>query len=361
MRAEIYLCAFLAALLAAGPGGGQMADINQSDSILDPAQRSHLEPQGLLPTAVPAQNRSEMGWTGWTVLEGIRVTTSPAAVSPERGVIDLFVGGNDSGLWHIHHQENWSAWKKIFGPPPYNKETVGVPFRKYDLSVVHTQGVYHLFTWGPTNHSLYKRCWASGKEVACNQSMDWTKIEGYISSRPAAVVCYDRIYLFALNDSGWIIWNRADPSSTDEDQIWKGWSPLGGPFGSPPAATSTGKTIHLFAPDKNGEIVHLTWLTDTGKVTADTLKYDMKWPAATTLGTDIELFGVKGDKIVHIWHNGTDWQNLENLGGEVRSRPAVASDGSHIRVFAQGEGERLWEIGYVAQANPPAKEEEEEG
>ncbi|TRZ67375.1 MAG: hypothetical protein D4Q77_03205, partial [Methanothrix sp.] len=169
MRAEICLCAFLAVLLAAGQGGGQMADFNQSDPVLEQSQISPIEPQGLLPTAMPAQNRSEMEWTGWTVLEGIRVTTSPAAVSPERGVIDLFVGGNDSELWHVHHQENWSAWKKIFGPPPYNKETVGIPFRKYDLSVVHTKGAYHLFTWGPTNHSLYKRCWVSGTEVACNQ------------------------------------------------------------------------------------------------------------------------------------------------------------------------------------------------
>ncbi|MHC1631821.1 MAG: PLL family lectin [Methanotrichaceae archaeon] len=356
----IISCALLVGLMMIGTSSGQIADFNdrvlESDditSVSDLVSSPFNESQGLLPSIEPvdSQMQFEMEWSNWIDLEGIRVTTPPAIVLSGPNIINVFVGGGENELWNICYQDVWSEWKKIFGPPPYNKDSQGVSFRKYDLAVVYIDpGTYYLFTWGPRNHCLYKRCWSEETCVTCNQTEDWISIEGKIGSRPAAVVCSDKIYLFALNESGWLIWNRADLESTDEENIvWNGWSALRGPFKSAPSVTSVGNDIHIFVLNEDIDIAHITWSTETGKTSTDTIKYKMKSdPATTSCGTRIDVFGIEDDDLMHTRYNGTTWQSWENLGGgDVTGQPAAVSDRSgQIWVFAQGAGENLWCIKY---------------
>lgn len=55
-----------------------------------------------------------------------------------------------------------------------------------------------------------------------------------------------------------------------------------------------------------------------------------------------DVFARKGNDLVHMWNDGTQWSALENLGGDIRSRPAAVSWGpGHIDVFAVNGASRL--------------------
>jgi len=364
LRAETYLCAVLAILFVIGSSSGQIAEFEKRGrgpaGSMEPAVvlGTSGEPQGLLPSIETVQYQTEGGWSSWTIIKGTKVTTSPAIVSAQPEAVDVFMGGGENELWHVRHYKVWSAWKKLFGQPPYNVEPQGVPFRKYELAVAYTgsdlsEGCYHIFTWGPTNHCLYKKCSAFEGSAACNQDEDWIKIEGEIGSRPSATVNSGELYLLALNSSGWLIWNKADPESTNSVNglIWTGWAPLQGPFKSSPTTVSDENTTQIFVLNEEGEVVHLQWFPATGEISNETIAYKMKsTPSAALYETGIHLFGVEGRDLIHTWHDGISWKEWDNLGGDLTGQPAAVSDRpDRIRVFARGPGERLWEIDYVPE------------
>jgi hypothetical protein len=360
LRAKTYLCALLAVLLLAGLSWGQMAEFDKvkpGTKTSEPALviGTSTEPQGLLPSVKRVQFRTETGWSSWISLKGVRLTTEPVAVSPGPGIVDIFLGGNDNELWHIRlqGQETWSDWTTVFGSPPYNKDLGGVHFRKYELAAISTgseDGDYLLFTWGPTNHCLYKRCWGCDGSVACDRTEDWIQIEGEIGSRPAAVLLSDKIYLFALNSSKCLVWNSADlpPTGSGEVPAWVGWQPLSGSFASPPAAASDGELIHVFALSTGGGIGHITIDPDTGNSSVETINVKIDSAPAVVIEDDqIDLFATLGDELVHVVHDGDSWEEGENLKGSISGQPTAVSDGmGQIWVFAQGQGGWLWGIHY---------------
>jgi len=314
------------------------------------------EPQGLLPSVKRVQFRTETGWSSWISLKGVRLTTEPVAVSPEPGVVDIFTGGNDNELWQIRlrSHDSWSDWIRIFGPPPYNKNLGGVHFRKYELAAVTTGspgGDYHLFTWGPTNHCLYKGCWGSDGRVACDRTLDWIQIEGEVGSRPSAVLHRDKIHLFALDSSGGLVWNSADIPATGSRDVpsWGGWSPLRGGFASPPAVATDGEAIHIFALMDGGGLGHLSFDPETGDLRSETISLRMdSSPAVVIEGGRIDLFGVRGDELIHVLYDGEAWLRGENLRGFISGQPTAVSDGrGQIWVFARGQGGWLWGIHYA--------------
>jgi hypothetical protein len=314
------------------------------------------EPQGLLPSVKRVQFKTETGWSNWISLKGVRLTTGPVAVSPGQGIVDILTGGNDNDLWHIRleGQEAWSDWTTVFGPPPYNKNLGGVHFRKYELTAISTgseDGDYHLFTWGPTNQCLYKRCWGYDGSVACDRTEDWISIEGEIGSRPAAVLLSDKIYLFALDSSKALIWNSADLPAVGSGEVpaWKGWqSLLEGPFASPPAAASDGELIHAFAQSMGGVIGHVTFDPETEEVSIESINQRVdSAPAVVIEDGRIDLFASLGDELIHVRHDGDAWVIGENLKGTISGQPTAVSDGlGQIWVFALGQGDWLWGIHY---------------
>lgn len=360
MRAKTYLCVLLAALLLAGPSWGQMAEFDKVRTGNDTSEPvlvigTSTEPQGLLPSVKRVQFRTETEWSNWISLKGVRLTTAPVAVSPGPGIVDILTGGNDNELWHIRlqGQETWSDWIKVFGSPPYNKNLGGVHFRKYELAAISTgslDGDYHLFTWGPTNHCLYKRCWGSEGGVACDRTEDWIQMEGEIGSRPAAVLLSDKIFLLALDNSKKLVWNSADLPAVGSGEVpsWEGWQSLQGSFASPPAAASDGETIHIFAVSQGGGIGHVTFDPKTEDATIETINQKIdSAPGIVIEDGRIDLFASQGDELIHVWHDGESWENGENLKGSISGQPTAVSDGlGQIWVFAQGQGEWLWGIHY---------------
>lgn len=361
LRGKILLWALLATLLLAGQSWCQMAEfekIGAGDDASEPVLviGTFTEPQGLLPSVKRVQFRTETGWSSWISLKGVRLTTDPVAVSPEPGVVDILTGGNDNDLWQIRliGHDSWSDWIKVFGPPPYNKNLGGVHFRKYELAAVSTGpsgGDYHLFTWGPTNHCLYKKCWGSGGRVACDRTLDWIPMEGEIGSRPAAVLSSDKIHLFALDGSRRLVWNSADlPATGSRDApSWEGWSPLRSGFVSPPAAATDGENIHVFALTEGGGVGHLTIDPDSGVSAFETIDLKMdSTPAVVIDGERIDLFGVRGDELIHVHYDGEFWVRGDNLKGSVSGQPTAVSDGrGQIWIFARGQGGWLWGIHYA--------------
>lgn len=360
LRAKTFLCALMAALLLAGPSAGQMAEFDKvgpGSEASEPALviGTSTEPQGLLPSVKRIQFRTETGWSNWISLKGVRLTTGPAAVSPEPGIVDIFSGGNDNDLWHIRlqGQETWSDWTRVFGPPPYNKNLGGVHFRKYELAAISTgssDGDYLLFTWGPTNHCLYKRCWGCDEGVACDKTEAWISIEGEIGSRPVAVLLSERIYLFALNSSKGLVWNSADlpAEGSREGPAWAGWQPLGRSFASPPTAACDGELIHIFALNNGGGIGHLSVDPETGDTSVETIdQWADSAPAVVIEEGRIDLFATLGEELIHVVDEGEGWEDGENLKGSISGQPAAVSDGmGQIWVFAQGQGGWLWAIHY---------------
>lgn len=361
LRGKIYIWALLATLLLAGQSWCQMAQfekIGPGDDASEPVLviGTSPEPQGLLPSVKRVQFRTETGWSSWISLKGVRLTTDPVAISPEPGVVDILTGGNDNDLWHIRliGHDSWSDWIKVFGPPPYNKNLNGVHFRKYELAVVSTgssDGDYHLFTWGPRNQCLYKRCWESDGRIACDRTLDWIPIEGEIGSRPAAVLHSDKIHLFALDSSMGLAWNSADlPATGSIDALsWEGWSTLRGGFASPPAAATDGETIHVFALTEGDGIGHLSIDPESGNSTFETIDLKMdSAPAVVIDGDRIDLFGVRGDELIHVLYDGESWVRGDNLKGSISGQPTAVSDGlGQIWIFARGQSGWLWGIHYV--------------
>ncbi|UEC42987.1 MAG: conserved exported protein of unknown function [Methanothrix sp.] len=361
MRGKIFLWALMATLLLGGQSCCQMAvfeKIGAGNDTSEPVlvMGTSTEPQGLLPSVKRVQFRTETGWSSWISLKGVRLTTEPVAVSPEPGVVDIFTGGNDNELWQIRlrSHDSWSDWIRIFGPPPYNKNLGGVHFRKYELAAVTTGspgGDYHLFTWGPTNHCLYKGCWGSDGRVACDRTLDWIQIEGEVGSRPSAVLHRDKIHLFALDSSGGLVWNSADIPATGSRDVpsWGGWSPLRGGFASPPAVATDGEAIHIFALMDGGGLGHLSFDPETGDLRSETISLRMdSSPAVVIEGGRIDLFGVRGDELIHVLYDGEAWLRGENLRGFISGQPTAVSDGrGQIWVFARGQGGWLWGIHYA--------------
>jgi len=360
LRAKTYLCALLTALLLAGLSEGQMAEFDKvktSNGTSEPVLviGTSTEPQGLLPSVKKVQFRTETGWSNWITLKGVRLTTGPVAVSPGPGIVDILTGGNDNELWHIRlqGQETWSDWIKVFGPPPYNKNLGGVHFRKYELAAISTgseDGDYYIFTWGPTNHCLYKRCWGCDGSVSCDRTEDWIQIEGEIGSRPAAVLCEGKTYIFALDGSKSLVWNCADLPAVGSGEVlaWDEWQPLSGTFASPPTAASDGEQIHVFALNQGGGIGHITIDPETGGTSVETINQRIdSAPAIVIEEGKIDLFANLGDELVHLRHDGGSWVVGENLKGSISGQPTAVSDGmGQIWVFAQGQGGWLWGIHY---------------
>jgi len=358
LRAKTHLCALLAALLLAGLSAGQMAEFDKVRSGTDTSEPALVigtstEPQGLLPSVKRVQFRTETGWSSWITLKGVRLTTGPLAISPLEGFVDIFSGGNDNELWHIRlqGQETWSDWTTVFGPPPYNKNLGGVHFRKYELAAVSTgskDGDYHFFTWGPTNHCLYKRCWGCDGKVACDRTENWISMEGEIGSRPAAVIHAEKIYVFALDGSKALIWNSAElpPAGSGELPDWEGWQPLEWSFASPPAAASDGELIHLFALNSGGEIGYVTLDPDNGEGSFSTIDQRIdSAPAVVIEEGTIHLFGVLEGELLHLENGGEGWVAGESLKGSISGQPTAVYDGiGKIWVFAQGQGGWLWAI-----------------
>ncbi|HPE63446.1 MAG TPA: hypothetical protein PLQ49_04990 [Methanothrix sp.] len=357
-RAEIYACAILVALLLAGLALGQLAEFDRATPGNETSEPvvvigTSTEPQGLLPSVRMVQYRTETGWSNWISVKGVRLTTEPVAISPEDGIIDILSGGNENDLWHIRLQdlETWSDWTKVFGPPPYNKNLGGVHFRKYELAAVSTgtqDGDYHLFTWGPTNHCLHKRCWGCDGGVACDKTEDWTEMEGEIGSRPAAVLAYGEIHLFALDGSDGLVWNSAalPAAGSEEEPSWSGWESLEVTLSSPPAAAFDGELIHIFALRADGSVGHASMDPETGNISMETIDQEFDSAPATVVEDGIvHLFGVLDGELIHIEEDGDGWSDGENLKGSISGQPAAVSCGmGEIWVFAQGQGGWLWAI-----------------
>jgi hypothetical protein len=110
------------------------------------------------------------GSSGWTSLGGT-LTSSPAAVSPSAGVIDVFVRGTNGALYTKHLSGGvWGAWTSLGGQIPAGTSPAACSWgaSREDVFVQGTTGALYQNTWTGTSWS------------------GWTSLGGTLTSSPAA-------------------------------------------------------------------------------------------------------------------------------------------------------------------------------
>jgi thiol-disulfide isomerase/thioredoxin len=163
--------------------------------------------------------QSGSGWSAWQSLGG-QLTSSPAATSPVRGLIDVFARGTDGAVWYRGWTgAAWSSWISIGGQLPAGTGPAACSWSSGRLDV---------FVQG-TDGALYQRTWTGASWSA------WQSLGGKLTSSPAATSpVRGLIDVFARGTDG-AVWYRGWNGAA-----WSSWISIGGqlPAGTGPAACS---------------------------------------------------------------------------------------------------------------------------
>jgi hypothetical protein len=187
-------------------------------------------------------NTTTDNWaTNWTSLGG-RLASSPAAVSPTAGYMDVWVAGTDGAVWvtGFHTGAAWYAWLNVGGKvyPGTGPAVSGWPGRE-DCFVRGTDGAM----WQLTDQSGSLSSWAS--------------LGGKLTSSPAATARGTNwINTFVRGTDG-AIWETSWYNGA-----WHPWITLGGGVapGTGPAACTYGTGREdLFVQGTNGALWQRTW------------------------------------------------------------------------------------------------------
>jgi spore germination protein YaaH len=219
----------------------------------------------------------------WTSLGGA-LTSGPDASSWGSSRADVFVRGNDNGLYHrFWDGGQWNGWDGLGGTLTSDPGAVSWGPDRIDVFVRgNDNGLYH--RWGSGNGIWY----------------GWQPLGGYLTSAPdVAAWSAGRLDVFVRGaDNG--LWHK-----WWDGQNWSGWQPLGGVLTSDPTVVSWG-------PNRIDVFVR---------------------------GTDNGLW--------HLWWDGAAWNGWQPLGGSLTSGPDASSCASgHLDVFAQQSGSNLNRLGY---------------
>ena len=186
-------------------------------------------------------------WSSFGSLGGA-VTSKPAAVAWGPGRIDLFVRGQDNGLWHLSWNGSaWSGWQSLGGVITSSPGVASWGNGRLDV-----------FARGQDN-ALWHMSW-NGYSWS-----GWQRLGGYITSDPAAVSWGpNRIDVFARGqDNG--LWHMSWSSSG-----WSSWQSLGGGLSSGPSASSCSPGhLDIFALGTGGNVYRIgftgyAWTAWTG-------------------------------------------------------------------------------------------------
>jgi len=258
-------------------------------------------------------------------------TSDPAAVSWEKGRIDLFVQSENNGLWQKTYSGVWGSWTSLGGI------LVSAPD-----AASWGSGHVDVYARGIDNNIYYQRYlngswsgWASAGQPPDGANSD-----------PSAVSrsngCID---LFVRGGDN-ALWHRPHSNGS-----WGSWTSLGGFLSTGPDAASWGSNhmdVYVSGSDNalyyrrhsNGSWGRWQWLG--GELTAD--------PGAVSPNSNQVSVFVRGitNELWHRTYNG-NWGDWELLGGYLTSDPDAASWGDgHLDVFVRGTDDNIyhrWNLG----------------
>ncbi len=210
-------------------------------------------------------------------------TSSPSASSWGSYRTDVFVRGQDNGIWQRTWNGTWSGWASRGGTWTSKPGAVSWGQNRIDL-------------FARAQDNTLQHAWSNGAAWSA-----WYPVAGgaFTSGASAASWGSGRLDVFARGqDNGlWhMSWNGV---------AWSSWQSLGGLLTSDPAAVSWGPDrIDIFARGQDNGIWHIAW-------------------------------------------TGSSWSSWQSLGGMLTTGPGAASCSyGHLDVFAVGAGGTVYQRGF---------------
>lgn len=192
--------------------------------------------------------------------------------------------------------------------------------------------------------------WVASNDGTNESWSGFESIEDAVSSSPSAsTMSTGTLDLFALNSSGEVV------QTYRWEGDWEDWKNLGHPsstkLDSPPAALSDATGHHVFARGADKRLWYRHWNGQGWSAWQDlggTLK---SGPAVTSPSAGrLDVFArAEDDSLLHRTFSGGQWGAWERLGGRISSAPAAVSrwEGG-IDVFARGMDNGLLQTWYAS-------------
>jgi Concanavalin A-like lectin/glucanases superfamily/Repeat of unknown function (DUF346) len=272
-------------------------------------------------------------WSPWGD-RGDAFDVAPAVASRAPDRLDIFVRGENDGLWHkTWNGQVWSDWEDLGGRLTSSPAAV---------------------SWGPDRLDVFVR--GHDGQLAHKQWdsvqgwSEWRDLGGRLTSAPAAASWGpNRLDVFVSghdNQLAQIRWNG---------DSWSEWRDLGGRLTSAPAAVSWGTNrIDVLVRGHEGQLAQKRWTDDKdwsdwrdlgGRLTSG--------PAVASWGADrLDVF-VRGHdgQLAQMRWNGQDWSDWRDLGGRLTSGPGAVSWGpNRIDVFVRGHEYQLAQMRWAGDA-----------
>jgi hypothetical protein len=236
-------------------------------------------------------------WSGWQALPvaapaGVRLTSSPAAVSRGPNRLDLFVRASDNTLWHLPYDGGWGSWQNLGGLLTSSPAAVAPGGERLD---VFGRGV---------DSALWTRTYDGNAETWGA----WNRLSppsgSVLSSDPAAVSSGAGMLELFVRASDDALWHISYAGGS-----WSAWESLGGELGSGPGAVlPSGGETRVYAQTIDGTLMETTYSgsawsawSDLGGLPPCCVDYDTGKPLGTGGELEIEtgyFLGNQRDQIV---------------------------------------------------------------
>jgi hypothetical protein len=298
----------------------------------------------------------------WRALGG-GLTSAPVITSWGPGRLDVFARGADQAVWQMWSDGQWRSWTSMGGQIPGDVSAIAPTPNRLDIFVRGMDNAVWQRWWDgskwngfvslggaitsavcalspfPNRWDLFARG-ADGalwQRTAHGGWSPWTKLDGLITTTPAALYVDGRFYVFVRGTDG-ALWLCSYTNA------WT-WQRLDGIFKGEPAVTSAGPgSIDVFVIGTDDAIWNCTlrdgawhWSSVGGKATSD--------PAAISCApgqVDVFVRGADNTLTGRRRKNGV-WQPWRDYGGELQSKPALASSApGQIDVAALSADNSLW-------------------
>ncbi len=278
-----------------------------------------------VPTPSPSPSPAPAPWLTGPISAGGILTSAPGAFSSSTSSADVFVRGNDRGLYEIQSNGtslgSWTALGGILTSDP-------------------GAAAGSVFVRG-TDNALYQKTW-NGSAWG-----PWRSLGGILTSGPGAStrpgITPQLDVWVAGNDRQ--LYHRV---SADSGITFAPWEALGGLITAEPAAVSWSSTrIDVFVRGIDYRLYHRFWNAGIGWSSWEDLGGILtSAPAAASCSAnhlDVFVRGTDNALYRRAW-NGTTWSGWSRVGGDWMSSPAavcIAGTGN-LGVFVRGTDNTLW-------------------
>ncbi len=272
------------------------------DSVTYPDATSNTNLLFVFSTGTQSDLQCTLYNRGWSANESLGggLTSTPAAVSPEKGSIDVFARGGDNGLWHRRFRNGWGPWESLGGTlgsaPAVTSPSPGV------IDVFASDGSNGLI------HKRYDHGWGP-----------WESLGGTLNSAPAAVSPTSNVIdVFARDNANGLIHKRYDHG-------WGPWESLGGSFANSPSVVSMQTNIiDIFTQANDNTLQHRRY--DRGWTPVENLGGSVvASPAASSIAAGImDIFSLGADNTLQHRRFAGGWQPWESLAEPLISAPTAA-------------------------------------